>query len=346
MKLDALGGEPQFIAHLAPVWKALPASVRGKFLVEPQLVQYASSLGVKATPQVRPPAIPTHPRPRFDGPPALVASYGDMKVGRRLGYGPFVFIEHGAGQSYDGDRSNQRRSGSYAGGPDREDVGLFLVPNEHSAGKWRDAYPEARVELVGSPRLDSLPKRQKGPGPVIAISFHWDTPMALGPEAGNALGEYLPVLPDLAQRFTVIGHAHPKGDWPQRMQRYYERAGIEFVPDFADVCRRADLYVCDNSSTIFEFAATGRPVVVLNSRYYRRDVNHGLRFWEAATVGMQVDRPADLIPTVEAALLDPPEQQEARKAALDIVYPIRRGGAKLAVAAIRDWLSGLQEQAA
>lgn len=347
MTIDALAHEPQFVDHLAPVWKALPLSLRGQFLVEPRLVARAAAHGIEATPSPRPPRVPAYPPPRTDGPPLLVASYGDIKVGRRLGYGPFTFIEHGAGQSYAGDPAwrHSAISGSYAGGPDRADVELFLVPNEHSAGRWRAAYPDARIELVGCPRLDSLPRRVPGP-PTIAISFHWETPHSLGPEAQTALGDYQPVLPDLAAAFNVIGHAHPKSDWPQRMERIYARAGIPFVADFDDVCRQADLYICDNSSTIFEFAATGRPVVLLNSRWYRKHIEHGLRYWEAATVGMQVDKPAQLVETVQLTLLDPPEQQVAREAALNIVYQPRTNGAAYAATAISDWLASRGQVAA
>lgn len=348
MKLDALAMERQFADHIAPVWIDLPESVRGTFRVEPRLLGHAKALGIEAEATPRPARIPAYPAPRFGGPPLLTASYGDVKVGRRLGYGPFAFIEHGAGQSYAGDPAwpNQLITGSYAGGPDREDTELFLVPNEHSARRWSEAYPASRVEVVGSPRLAALPAREPGAGPVVAISFHWQTPHSLGPEAQTALGDYQPVLGELADAFTVIGHAHPKGDWPVRMQRIYQRVGIPFVDDFTDVCRKADVYVCDNSSTLFEFAATGRPVVVLNSRWYRKHVNHGLRFWDAAAVGLQVDRPAQLVDTVRRALEDPPEQQTAREAALDVVYPVRNGAAERAAAALTHWIQHRAEQAA
>lgn len=332
--MDALAYEPQFVDHLAPVWPLLPD--RGRFLVEPKLVEWAARRGIEAEPVTRPPFVPAYPKPRHDGPVALVASYGDIKGGRRLGYGPFVFLEHGAGQSYAGVRSSQARNGSYAGGQDRDDVGLFLVPNETCAAKWREHYPRARVEVVGCPKLDTLPRKEPGPT-VVAISFHWDAGR-ICPEAGTALGHFGAILPELARRFTVIGHAHPKGDWPERMARVYRRAGIEFVRDFDEVCRRADVYVCDNSSTLFEFAATGRPVVVLNDPAYRRHVNHGLRFWDAADVGVQVDDPALLPAAIEEALLDAPERRAAREAALDIVYQPRANGAARAAAAITDWL--------
>ena len=105
-----------------------------------------------------------------------MASYGDIKVGRRLGYGPFAFIEHGAGQSYLGAGPQPAIASSYPGGPDREDVGLFLVPNAQAGVRWREKYPQARVVLVGSPRLADLPSREPGPAPVVCTSFHWQTP--------------------------------------------------------------------------------------------------------------------------------------------------------------------------
>ena len=376
MTLDALAGERQFIDHLAPIWHALPDHVRGSFIVEPHLVDHAHALGIQPVAQERPLRVPAYPPPRFDGPLALVASYGDVKVGRRLGYGPFAFIEHGCGQTYNGDPRRQPRSGSYAGGGDREDNELILVPNQHSADAWRAAYPSAMVEIVGSPRLEALPKREPDRdfgecehGPVgqctapytdgvmpcsrfeftrtVALSFHWDA-SSVSPEAGTALGEYLPILGELAkaEQYRIIGHAHPKGDWPRVCERYFRRAGIEFEPDFAEVCRRADLYVCDNSSTLFEFASTGRPVVVLNSKHYRKSIHHGLRFWATADVGMQVDDPGQLIATIDHALADPPEQQAARERALDVVYSHRSGGAQRAAQAIVAWLGQRAEQAA
>ena len=101
--------------------------------------------------------------------------------------------------------------------------------------------------------------------------------------------------------------------------------------------RQADLYVCDNSSSLFEFAATGRPVVVLNTPEYRRDVHHGLRFWDAASVGVNCDRPRDLDDAIGQALADAPKQQAARERALDIVYSPRTGGAQLAADALVEW---------
>ena len=343
--IDAVAVEPHFLDHIAPVWSALPR--RGRLLVASDLMGRSRRLGLDAEPidvvalkrgEPHPPkAAPG------DGPLALVASIGDTKIARRLGYRRFVSMEHGAGQAYLGDQ-RAARNPSYAGGADREDSVLFLQPNAYSADLVRAAYPAARVEVVGSPRLDSLPAREPGPL-TVAISFHWPGQM-VAPEAGTAEGHFRSVLPELAKRFRVIGHAHPKADWPARMRQAYARAGIPFVDDFDGVCRGADVYVCDNSSTLFEFAATGRPVVVLNSPMYRRNVRHGLRFWDAAHVGINVDQPGHLIAAVERALEHRPEDVAAREDALETVYAYRHGAAERAADAIAAYAGEQSEVAA
>lgn len=346
--IDALAFEPHFLHHIAPVWRLLPD--RGTFYVEqrdPPLVQEAARLGFEATGIIGFELRTSSPPPRAnpgEGPTALVASIGDMKIGRRMGYRRFVFLEHGAGQSYSGS-GKVGIEASYPGGPDREDVILFLVPNHHAAERYRKAYPNTPVEVIGCPKLDTLPRKEPGPT-AVAISFHWPTPtMGLPPEAGNAMDSFSGIVDRLAKRVPLIGHSHPRyrGD----MERLFASGGVEYVPSFEEVCRRADVYVCDNSSTIFEFAATGRNVVLMNSRYYRKDVSHGLRFWDAATVGVQVDAVIDhnlvdldatterMVGAIETALADPPSLREAREAALDIAYAYRSGAAERAVAAIQ-----------
>lgn len=351
MKLDALAFEPQFLEHLAPVWAALPAEMRGTFTVAPELALRAKALGI--------PSVVKDPRPiRRSGPPpkaksgagpvAIAASIGDIKIGRRLGYRQFVRFEHGAGQSYGGDPRTERHA-SYAGGVDAEDVGLFLMPNGHSAGRWKRRYPAAAVRVVGCPKLDRMPERGRGPI-TVAITFHWPLPTV--PETFPAFGDFKPALAELARHHAVIGHGHPRWDqYGERLQDAYETAGIEYVRDFDDVCRRADLLVFDNTSAGFEFAATGRPVVVMNARGYRKKVDHGLRFWTAASVGVQVDAVRDerqntalLLRAVETALED--SHAEQREVALSEVYAYRNGAAERAANEIAEWASTRAEQAA
>ena len=80
-----------------------------------------------------------------------------------------------------------------------------------------------------------------------------------------------------------------------------QAAGLETVARFSDVIDRAGIYVCDNSSTLYEWAALDRPVVILDAPWYRRDVSHGLRFWQWADIGPRIQDPADLVEAVRHA---------------------------------------------
>lgn len=257
---------------------------------------------------------------------ALVAGYGDVVAAK--GHKRIVLMQHGAGQSYSTNHPN------YPGGRGNESVGLFLTPNEHSADRWRRAYPLTPAVAVGSPRVDTLPAREPGPGPVVAITFHFD--LHLYPETQSALAWYLPALRELAERFTVIGTGHPRR---RDMARVYESRGIEYVPDFREVCRRADVLAFDNTSAGFEFAATGRPVVVMDAPWYRRESRHGLRFWDASDVGVRVDVPEALAPAIERALELRADDVQRREEALDVVYAYRTGAAQRAADTIREWMA-------
>jgi hypothetical protein len=309
MRIDALASREQYAHHLDPLWAALPYDVRGS-RIEP---------GSKAG---------------AGGDAVVVAAASDLGTAWRLGYWRIAYLEHGIGQSY------SNRSPGYPGGTGRDKVGLFLSPNETAAARERAAYPGARVEVIGDPRLDTLPHLEAGPG-TVAISFHWAC--GLEQETRPAFAHYRSVIPALAAAVPLIAHAHPRA--AETMRPFYERLGIEFVPTFDEVCRRASVYVCDNSSTLYEFASTGRPVVVLNAPWYRRQIRHGLRFWDAATVGVNVSMPDDLVTGVEWAMSPAVDrfQRKPREKALDIVYAYRTGAAVRGAAAIGDWLGSRVE---
>ncbi len=503
-RIDVLCGEPQFIDHCAPVFLALPPENRGDFIVVKagsteftldQLEARARSRGVEPS------------RSGDRSRPVLVASWGDYKRVRKE-RSRIIRMEHGIGQSF-----RDITHPSYAGGSSAEDVGLFLTPNEHSADRWRQAYPSTPVAVVGSPHIDTLPKRKHSIGveslgwdhfdagirpllrmfartptdgvvcvahaiadvspnghasgrspaipvnlnmteldisesiqtpqnaqldrveslieavksamsectssfetsclrhaisavppndlrlhsagirltnagssvteesltleiptttfgsvslvmstttakaislatvftqaagrepPVISTSFHWGMlPSKRSPiaEQFGSFNEYASMMRPLADHFTVLGHGHPRDI--RRFERVYRRAGIETVRDFDEVCERADLFVIDTNSCAFEFASTGRPVVLVNGKHFRRDVEHGLRFWAASGVGVNCNSPAELIPAVRLALEDKPAQRKAREKALDIVYKFRSGAASRAAAAIVEWVDGI-----
>lgn len=303
--IDALTTEPHFLDHLAPVWHAL-ADDGGTFYA-PGLTRRAAGHGISAVDSL-PPA---------NGRPTLAAAYGDMKRARKVGR-PVVMMEHGAGQTYAG-----TTSGSYLSSPDREGVIGVLVPGEHQAGVHRAAHPDIPVVVVGSPKLDAWHDTPRHPGaPTIAISFHWEC--TLVPETRSAWRHYHRALPTItAQHDRVIGHGHPR--MIRHLAPAYVRHGLDVVQRFDDILAGADLYICDNSSTLFEFASTGRPVIVLNAPWYRRNIHHGLRFWSHADVGIQVDSPAHLYAAIDLALTDPPEVAERRATIVDDIYAHRDG---------------------
>jgi hypothetical protein len=112
---------------------------------------------------------------------------------------------------------------------------------------------------------------------------------------------------------------------------YFYDAGIEVVRSFEEVVARAHVYAVDNSSTLFEFAALDRPVVLLNAKAYRRSATFGLRFWSEADIGIQAE-PGEMATALLAALEDPDDVARSREAALDRVYPVRDGTSALRAA--------------
>jgi CDP-glycerol glycerophosphotransferase (TagB/SpsB family) len=156
---------------------------------------------------------------------------------------------------------------------------------------------------------------------VIAFAFHWGCKTS--PETGSAWTHYAVVLPETAIRYKVLGHGHPH--IIDSLTPQYKRMGIEVVRDLDEVFERADLMCFDATSAGYEFASLGRPVVVLNAPWYRRDVNFGLRFWDHADVGVNVDEPGGLLAGIEEALMDSPEQSAKRRAAVEAAYAYTDG---------------------
>lgn len=317
--IDFIAGERHFGDHLYPIWRALPGRLRGAFYVPEQLLESASAADVAALPLAG----------AGSGGLTVVASYGDLQVARDLGR-RVVYCEHGAGQSYVG-----TRSGSYIGALDRAGVVAVLVPGRDAARRHEAVHPTIRAHPIGCPKLDrhhALP-RSLPDGAVVAVSFHWNCRVCR--ETQGAHRHYRNSLQRLAERFQVIGHGHPRAIG--QLRRDYAQAGIEVVEDFEQVIERATVYCVDNSSTMYEWASLDRPVVVLNAPWFRRDVEHGLRFWSHADVGPMVLDPGSLPAAIETALADPPELAERRREIVRDIYlacdgkAARRAAAALAL---------------
>jgi CDP-glycerol glycerophosphotransferase (TagB/SpsB family) len=172
--------------------------------------------------------------------------------------------------------------------------------------------------------------------PTVAVSFHWDCKVT--EETGSTFEEYHDAVLELSRESAInlIGHAHPS--FP-RLFDWYGANGIEAVRSIDDVFERADLYACDNSSTLYEFASLDRPVVVINGERYRRGVKYGLRFWELADVGINCDAPKDLTRRVMEALEDPDPVAVRREEISADLFPHPYDAAKVAAVTIEDLVS-------
>jgi CDP-glycerol glycerophosphotransferase (TagB/SpsB family) len=232
------------------------------------------------------------------------------------------------------------RHPSYAGGTGQQNVGMFLNPNRWANDRWKLYYPQVPCEIVGSPKMDRLALIPKpdNPIPVVALTWHWDAIAC--PETRSAFKHYRNLSDEFLERTDVriIGHCHPKGR--KMMQPWFEDKGIEFFEDIEDVYALADVWVNDASSTIYEAAALGKPVVVLNAPWYRREIHHGLRFWEGADIGPNVWNPRLLNAAVDIVLDEPAELRAHRERIAAEVFPYIGTASKRAADCIRGLVEG------
>jgi hypothetical protein len=233
----------------------------------------------------------------------LVGGYADVKSYPTRKY---VYVEHGAGQSYtEPTDSNRFRSvrAFYSGGNGHQQCVLFLCPNDAVAARWQERYPDTPTAVVGCPKLDPWHSGARGAPEerTVAITFHWDAIWTGVPETLSAFEHYYEAVVEGAKAWqadgwTVLAHSHPRHP---AARQYWESAeikatGIEYVS--ADtILDRASMLIADNTSMQAEFLSLGRRVVWINHPAYRKDVDHGGRFWSWPEMGgLQVDSPAEL----------------------------------------------------
>lgn len=274
---------------------------------------------------------------------AVVASSGDLHRAS-LEKKMIFYMEHGAGQTYN------VRNRSYAGGPGRENVCLFLSPGPHVTAINKKWHPQIPSVDVGVPKLDYWHNivRPEHPDkkalPVVCISFHWDCQVC--PETRNGFNHFKQAVLDAKKKsgkfgeFELVGHCHPRAR--KQIKPFFEENGIEFIEKFSDVLDRADVYVCDNSSTIFEFASIGKPVVLLNPPHYRKFVHHGLRFWDYAHIGHNAKDSASMLEAIRLSLNETRQDMVDRRHLINQIYYACDGqAAERAASAIIDHIDDL-----
>jgi hypothetical protein len=242
-----------------------------------------------------------------------VSSWGDYKLVYSLGY-KVIMTEHGSGQLYNSS------SPSYASGTGGDKTGVlaYLAPNEVTLAAFRDNNRWCQYTYsIGCPKLDKyhIKKKTKRKREHIGVSFHWNCNVV--PETNSAFRYYKETLVKLSSKYKLLGHGHPR--IIDELIPFYKEHGIEYTRDFNDIMNKCAVYCVDNSSTLYEFATIG-PVVVLNCPLYRRNISHGLRFWEYADVGINCDLPETLGDCIESALNEPASLAIRRKEIIDILY--------------------------
>ena len=270
--IDVFAREPHHALHAKALYDALPDDIRGDFILSEREFLLSKHQYV------------------------AVFSYGDLKVAYHTTK-KIVFCEHGAGMFYNVVHA------SYAGSlACRGNVVLRLSPNKTHADKEKETLDKTPVVIVGMPKMDAFAahrndfvnKYEKRPDmkPTIAVSFHWDCEVC--PETKSTYKTFLPAIARLQGSYNIVGHGHPR--ILNTLRGIYREANIKIWADFNRVLREADMYVCDNSSTIYEFGFMRKPIVLLNGPTYRKNVEHpgNPRFWKHADIGPQVDSPMHL----------------------------------------------------
>lgn len=317
MRVHGYASLPHYAEHIAPILRALPAHVRG--------AMWAPMDG-------RPWGMLLPPELEHDDSVMIVAGLPDAQhfAGRKR----LVYVEHGAGQTYQGIGDH----GSYSGGNhDGLGVALYVAPSETVAARWRAR--GARAVVAGCPRLDArLARYGTTPKRAETVVFTWHWWCELAPEAQSAFPHYETTLPMLINRLrddgvTVIGHGHPR--YIGKLSRFYQEvARVPWVRTLDEVFDQAPVLVADNTSALYEAAALGHPTVVANAPWYRRHVEHGLRFWSHVP-GPQVDTIVEMYDAITACLVDHTHGLDLRERAADHAYAHRDGqSAQRAAAAI------------
>lgn len=301
MKIDTVYWADRMWDHLGPIWDAIPDEYKG------EVYQRGNYRRARRSPNV---LLINHP----SGLHKITPWKKDI-----------VLTVHDFGETF-GDTHN--KIPDYLQ-PRNKKVkpSLFLPPGRHLHEQQQDMFPDVPSVMIGCPKLDPYhlkPPRPRNDRPVVALSFTWNWQKAKGQPVG-AYSYYKSIVEEIknVSDWVVIGNAHPH---MYNTIRYdYMKNKITYHT-FEWVMEHADILVCDYSSIIYEFASTGRPVVLLNAPWYK-DIPHdqSIRFWKCAGIGLNVWEPKDVIPAIYQTLHDDPIQKSEKQAILDYVYHVRDG---------------------
>jgi hypothetical protein len=346
MPVDILARKAYTLDHIIPVWLAMPVAMRGNIYLTAEGMKYLSD---HPSPFSKIVLGSSYLQEYLDGDnsdcghfPILTSAYGDAcRVAEFDPNRPIILMEHGIGLTFG--------KPVYADGyGQRYKFSLFPVPNQHTLDKCHPDMKKWPHPIIGVPKMDPFAGEFKKPhpmpkNPTIAIAFHHGDKNSRPGEVGSAWEHYQDIIPRLANFYKVIFHAHPiLNEQLATLIVKDHFNGAEFVPDFNEVMRRADIYINDCSSTLYEFAVTGKPVIMLNAPWFDRKSNFGIRFWDYTDIGPQVDEPTQLIPAIQQTIAKPDEFEQARWRMVNDLFPFLGSSADRAVMEIETFL-GKQE---
>lgn len=371
MPVDFHASATHVFDHIAVLHAGLDRPERGRFTVSPKVARHAAQAGVSV--------IVAAPDRRATN-PLVLGSWGDVRL---IGQRGFAMVEHGAGQDYQ-IQPDTDTTPDYAHSCGLE---LLLAPNEATAHRNRLHHPHARIEVVGSAKVEawsalraasrvdaasetfpdfsrrsagSLPYKDYKDGttsvevadprgssqqeattdriPVVAFAWHWESP--LHPCARSAFRHWVDALhrlariPDAERGYRIVGHGHPR--FAPTLKALYRRVGVEWW-DAEQVIGSADVLVADNTSFMWECAAVGIPLVLLDAPWFDTNGEEwGLRFWEASDCGERIGTGSadELHAAIVRTLVQDPQAQR-RAEVIKQVYPIIGGALEASLAAIR-----------
>lgn len=306
MKIHAVTSLPHYREHVLSVWAHLPEGLKGDD-VHGRFARASKE---------------------WD-PRDIVMVGGFYDIDRARGH-RVIYVEHGAGQAYY--QENGKRHPAYHGSEHPENVVAYISPRQEVADSW-----ERPAFAAGSPVCDPYPIGTVNDQPVVAITFHWDCKLL--PETRSALDHYVSHLGRVVHElrglgFNVVGHRHPRDN---RLPTLWKNLHVKQV-DVDFVRRCADILIADNTSLAYEMLYLMRGVVTINAPWYRRDVSHGLRFWDYPP-GVMVDDADELLAAL-SGLSPPPTMKHQGPAEYAYGKPYSDGNDGLRAAAWVTMIAG------
>lgn len=187
-------------------------------------------------------------------------------------HGPTVLVEHGAGQTYliNGQPVDAGSTGKVS--DIHSHVVLYVGPNRRACQIMREWLPNALL-IVASPLVEWMRQQPRNPSTVV-FATHWPSPLAASvPDAGTSWPESAYILKALK---PDIAHCHPRMVGRFLRDLHHHQIDTLYVDVWDQIWPTARLLVVDNSSILWEAAAVGVDVAVIQPSHWTG--RHGLRF--------------------------------------------------------------------